>query len=124
MYIFQIENPELGRKEIGPFTYKDLLEIEETIADIKKLPKIYFTTTTVIEFIGNCHCLYDYEISQCRPIGHYIIKAFENVQDQIELDKWGDIYGYILWKGQVAPYKVLKMFAPYDVGLRNRHKRV
>lgn len=115
-----IHNPNYGTKHCGPLTNDEINEIKEVINTIKEMQKEkphFFNNRTIIQGIreGNSEDkmykigFYNFTISKGRMELQHVIKRFPpetDVESQNNIvDKWGDILGYLFWRGKVCDYE-------------------
>ena len=112
-----IHNPHYGSKHCGPLDQTDLIEVKDLISRVKQIQKekpYIFNNRTIIQGIreGNSEDktykigFYNFAISKGRMELQHIIKRFPPDTDVDKIvDKWGDIMGYLFWRGKVCDYE-------------------
>ena len=112
-----IYNPYYGTKHCGPLTdteVQDIKEIVEKVKQIKAAKPHFFNNRTIIQGIRDAESddksykigFYNFTISKGRMELQEIIKQFpEDTDVDSIVDKWGDILGYLFWRGTICKFK-------------------
>ena len=112
-----IYNPVYGTKHCGPLDSTEMKDLKDIIIKIKQFqkekPHIY-NNRTIIQGIRDGSSedktykigLYNFSISKGRMELQYILKRFPPETDLTKVvDKWGDLMGYLFWKGKICDYE-------------------
>ena len=112
-----IHNPNYGTKHCGPLDNNDIIEIKDLIRKVKAIKREkphFFNNRTIIQGIrdGNSEDqtykigFYNFAISKGRMELQHIVKRFPPETDlEKVVDKWGDILGYLFWRGKICDFE-------------------
>ena len=112
-----IHNPNYGTKHCGPLEQRDVLEIKDLIQKVKVIKREkphFFNNRTIIQGIRNGNSedntykigFYNFAISKGRMELQHIVKRFPADTDlETIVDKWGDILGYLFWRGTICDFE-------------------
>ena len=116
MYLI-IHNPYYGTKHCGPLKDQEIEEINgvvERVQRIKEEKPHFFNNRTIIQGIRDGESedksykvgFYNFTISKGRMELQEIIKQFpEDTDVDTVVDKWGDILGYLFWRGTICDFE-------------------
>ena len=113
-----IDNPYYGPKECGPLDEEDIESIKEIVERVRTIQQEkphFFNSRTIMQGIREGDSedksykigFYNFTISKGRMELQEIIKQFpEDTDVDTIVDKWGDILGYLFWRGTICDFEI------------------
>jgi len=112
-----INNPYYGPKHCGPLDDEDIESINEIVERVRTIQREkphFFNNRTIMQGIREGESddksykigFYNFTISKGRMELQEVIKQFpEDTDVDTVVDKWGDILGYLFWRGTICDFE-------------------